>query len=105
MFEPDRVGNNEPVPAATVRVVAELVIPEAKVVAALLVNKIVINYPKVTVLSAAPFTSLGLLNLLGMIIYNIEAKVLTLAMICCKNILPASGLETGTAISSRIPFT
>ena len=36
------VGNKEPVPVATVKDVAELLIPVANVVAALLVNKIVI---------------------------------------------------------------
>jgi hypothetical protein len=106
MFDPLKVGNNEPVPLATVKEVAELVIPDAKVVAALFVNKIVISYPKVTVLSAAPFTSLGLLNLLGMIIYNIEAVTLHITSIKGPiKEFPASGRETGTDISSRTPFT
>lgn len=76
MLPPDNDGNNAPVPAATVKDVAEFVMLEANVVAALFVNKIVISYPNVTELSAAPFTNLGLLNLLGMIIYNNEAVTL-----------------------------
>ena len=78
---------------------------EARVLAALFVNKIVISYPNVTELSAAPFTNLGLLNLLGMIIYNIEAVTLhTTSIKGPINELGGSGLDKGTDILSGIPL-